>query len=147
MEKEFLTSNKEETKAVGKMVAKNLSGGEIITFFGDLGAGKTAFVEGLTSGLSINAEVTSPTFSLVNEYRGDKTLYHFDMYRIGSEEELYSIGFYDYLNEEAIIAIEWAENVIDFLPESDITVKIEKLGDNERKITVKGAAIFENSCS
>lgn len=139
MEKEFITKSKEETKRVGALLGEGLRGGEIITFYGDLGAGKTAFVSGLCEGLSIEAEVTSPTFSLVNEYRGEKTLYHFDMYRIGTEAELYSIGFYDYLNDDAVIAIEWAENVIDYLPESDITIKIEKISENERKITIKGA--------
>lgn len=138
MERVFLAENKTETQKVAETLGLSLSGGEIIFLKGDLGAGKTAFVGGLLKGLGINADATSPTFSLVNEYNGEKTLYHFDMYRINTEEELYSIGFYDYLGSGAVIAIEWAENVIDYLPECDISVKIEKTGENERKIILRG---------
>ena len=138
MERVFLTDSKDETMAVAEKLGEALSGGELIFLKGDLGAGKTAFVGGLLKGLKINSEATSPTFNLVHEYRGEKNLYHFDMYRINTEEELYSIGFYDYLDDTSIIAIEWAENVIDYLPECDISVNIEKPGENSRKITVKG---------
>jgi tRNA threonylcarbamoyladenosine biosynthesis protein TsaE len=138
MERVFLAENKTETQKVAETLGLSLSGGEIIFLKGDLGAGKTAFVGGLLKGLGINADATSPTFSLVNEYKGEKTLYHFDMYRINTEEELYSIGFYDYLGSGAVIAIEWAENVIDYLPKCDISVKIEKTGENERKIILRG---------
>lgn len=138
MEQVFISSNTNTTQKIAAALGKSLSGGEIIFFEGDLGAGKTAFVGGLCRGLGIDADVTSPTFSLVNEYHGEKTLYHFDMYRLNTEEELYSIGFYDYPDGESIIAIEWAGNVIDWLPECDILVKIEKTGENDRKITLKG---------
>lgn len=138
MERVFLAENKTETQKVAETLGLSLSGGEIIFLKGDLGAGKTAFVGGLLKGLGINADATSPTFSLVNEYNGEKTLYHFDMYRINTEEELYSIGFYDYLDGDSVIAIEWAENVIDYLPEFDISVEIEKISENERKIILRG---------
>lgn len=147
MEKTFYTKSEKETRNLGRALGKKLSGGEIIVFFGDLGAGKTAFTGGIAAGLGIDAQVTSPTFSLVNEYAGEKTLYHFDMYRIGSEDELYSIGFYDYMSDDAVIAIEWAENVKNFLPRWDIEVTIEKNGDNERIITIKGDGLGETvSC-
>ncbi len=138
MDKIFNTKSENETKNVGVLLGKKLVGGEIIVFFGDLGAGKTAFTKGLCEGLGIEAEVTSPTFSLVNEYKGEKNLCHFDMYRIETEEELESIGFYDYLNGENIVAIEWSENVLDFLPDWDYEVHIEKNGANERTVTIKG---------
>ncbi len=138
MENIFKTKSENETKNVGVVLGKKLRGGEIIVFFGDLGAGKTAFTKGLCEGLGIDAEVTSPTFSLVNEYKGEKNLCHFDMYRIETEEELESIGFYDYLQAENIIAIEWAENILDFLPEWDYEVHIEKNSINERTVTIKG---------
>ena len=138
MDKIFNTKSENETKNVGVLLGEKLVGGEIIVFFGDLGAGKTAFTKGLCEGLGIEAEVTSPTFSLVNEYKGEKNLCHFDMYRIETEEELESIGFYDYLNGENIVAIEWSENVLDFLPDWDYEVHIEKNGANERTVTIKG---------
>jgi tRNA threonylcarbamoyladenosine biosynthesis protein TsaE len=138
MENIFKTKSENETKNVGVELGKKLRGGEVIIFFGDLGAGKTAFTKGLCEGLGIDAEVTSPTFSLVNEYKGAKNLCHFDMYRIETEEELESIGFYDYLQDENVIAIEWAENVLDFLPEWDYEIHIEKNSTNERTVTIKG---------
>ena len=138
MENIFKTKSENETKNVGVVLGRKLRGGETIIFFGDLGAGKTAFTKGLCEGLGIEAEVTSPTFSLVNEYKGAKTLCHFDMYRIETEEELESIGFYDYLDGETIVAVEWAENVLDFLPEWDYEVSIEKNSENERTVTIKG---------
>jgi tRNA threonylcarbamoyladenosine biosynthesis protein TsaE len=112
---------------------------------GTMGAGKTTFTRGLCLGLSMPDEVTSPTFALVNEYRGDKiTLYHFDMYRINGEFDLETTGFYDYMSDDSIIAAEWSENIEDCLPEGTITISIETLSENTRKITVFGDERFES---
>ena len=110
----------------------------IPTFFGNLGSGKTAFVRGVASVLCKGAHVSSPTYAIVNEYRGDIPVFHFDMYRISDEGELYSIGFYDYMDEDAILVIEWSENIADFFYDNNITITFEKLGETTRKITVEG---------
>ena len=140
MKLEVITNSPEETIAVAQKVGRLLCGGEVIAYKGDLGAGKTTFTKGLAKGMGLNADVTSPTFAIVNEYRGEHkpTLYHFDMYRIADEDELYATGFYDYLDEQNVLAIEWSENIADSLPEDTITVDIENLGDTKRKITVFG---------
>lgn len=144
MKLEVITNSPEETIAVAEKIGRLLCGGEVIAYKGDLGAGKTTFTKGLAKGMGLNADVTSPTFAIVNEYRGENkpTLYHFDMYRIADEDELYATGFYDYLDEQNVLAIEWSENIADSLPEDTITVDIENLGDTKRKITVFGG-MFE----
>ncbi len=140
MEK-YITKSYLETVALAEKIAKNLPEGTVIGYLGDLGAGKTAFTTGLVKGLGIEADVSSPTFAICNEYKGnDKTLYHFDMYRIDGWDDLYSTGFFDYLETEAYIAAEWSENIFGALPDDAVIVDISKISDNERefKICKKG---------
>ena len=106
-----------ETENIGTSLARKLYGTEIIALYGDLGAGKTCFVRGLCKGLGVEDNVSSPTFAIINEYSGTFNVYHFDMYRINSEEDLYSTGFFDYLNT-GVIVIEWSENIEGALPEN-----------------------------
>jgi len=122
------------TIQAGKDFAKKLSGNDVVLMYGEMGAGKTHFVKGIAQGLGIADNVTSPTFALVNEYQG---LYHFDLFRIHTHDDLYAIGFYDYIGN-GVIAIEWAENIPDLEREFHeyYTVKIEKIGDNERVIKI-----------
>ena len=134
----FKTSSYIETENVAFELAEKLPYGSVVAMFGELGAGKTAFVRGFTKGMGINSDVSSPTFALVNEYRADKkTLYHFDMYRISGWDDLYSTGFFDYLDEGASLIIEWSENIEDALPDDTLTITIEKISDTDRRITVK----------
>ncbi|MBR2176866.1 MAG: tRNA (adenosine(37)-N6)-threonylcarbamoyltransferase complex ATPase subunit type 1 TsaE [Clostridia bacterium] len=134
----FITNSPEETEAVAERLAAVLGGTEIIAMFGGLGAGKTAFTRGLARGLGINDGVSSPTFALVHEYSGKFPVYHFDMYRVTSWDDLYTTGFFDYM-DNGIMVIEWSENIEAFLPEEHITVTIKSLSDNEREITIEGA--------
>lgn len=135
---EFISHSVEETERFAEHLAKLLRAGDVIAFRGGLGAGKTAFTRGLAKGLGVGGEVASPTFSLVNEYPGKIPLCHFDMYRIHTEDDLYFTGFFDYLESGCILAIEWSENIQDCLPESAISVEIQRVDDNTRKITVNG---------
>ena len=126
-----------ETEEIAYLFAKTLHAGDVIAYTGDLGAGKTAFTRGLAKGLAITEEVSSPTFSLVHEYHGILTLYHFDMYRITDFDDLYSTGFFDYLDEpNAVLAIEWSENIDGVLPPQTITISIAVCGDEEREIKI-----------
>ncbi len=128
-----------ETEQFARELAQKLRPGDILAFTGGLGAGKTAFTRGLAEGLGCDAEVSSPTFALVHEYDGPVVLYHFDMYRIHSIEDLYSTGFFDYLDAGGIMAIEWSENIAFALEnEPVITVTIKPTGENTRTITVEG---------
>ena len=137
---EFVTNSPEETEAVGEKLAQTLLPGTVIAYEGDLGAGKTAFTRGLARGLGIIDCVTSPTYTIVQEYLGGRMpLFHFDMYRLGSSDELFDIGWEDYLERGGVCAVEWSENVRDTL-ESPITVRIERLGDTQRRITIEGGA-------
>lgn len=136
---ETVSSSVQETEKAGAALAKKLEAPAFIAMFGDLGAGKTAFTRGFVEALSIKCEVHSPTFALVNEYSdGNNKVYHFDMYRIMSEDDLYSTGFYDYLDEKAFMLVEWSENILDYLPDNRIEVRIEKseTNDDERIISV-----------
>ena len=135
---EFITNSPGETEKVGEALAKILMPGAVIAYRGDLGAGKTAFTRGLARGLGSTEQVTSPTYTIVNEYlSGRMPLFHFDMYRLGSADELFDIGWDDYLDRGGVCAVEWSENVEDAL-EDPIIVNIEKLGDDARRITVTG---------
>ena len=135
---EYITNSPSETEAVGAALAKALKPGAIIAYRGDLGAGKTAFTRGLARGLGANEQVTSPTYTIVNEYlSGRCPLFHFDMYRLRSADELFDIGWEDYLDRGGVCAVEWSENVEDAL-EDPIVVNIEKLGEDTRRITVTG---------
>lgn len=134
---EYISSSPKETEKIAFRFAKNLKGGEVIAYLGGLGMGKTCFTRGLAKGLGFDGYVTSPTFALVNEYRGGKLpLFHFDMYRVSTEFDLYSTGYFDYLSEDGIIAVEWSENIESVLEDKTIFVKIERLSDTERKITI-----------
>lgn len=138
---EFVTHSREETEALGARLAQVLTAGAVVAFTGDLGAGKTAFVSGMARALGVEERVTSPTFTIVNEYEGGRLpLFHFDMYRLGSSEELFDIGWEDYLHRGGICAVEWSERVADVL-EDALRVDIRRgEGDNERIITVEGVA-------
>jgi len=137
------THSVRETEQFAQELAQKLLPGDIIAFTGGLGVGKTAFVRGLAQGLGCSDEVSSPTFSLVHEYDGPVTLYHFDMYRIHSLDELYSTGFFDYLDCGGIMAIEWSENIAAVLEqERCIAVSIEPEDENIRIITVNGGDRF-----
>lgn len=138
MEK-YITSSPEETEKLGFKLGKMLHGGEVIAYRGGLGMGKTCFTRGLALGLGYTGEVTSPTFALINEYLGGRlALYHFDMYRISGWEDLYSTGFFEYLEQGGVIAAEWSENVENALPENTVTVSFRALGDEGREITIDG---------
>ena len=137
---QYFTKGAEETERLGERLGETLRGGEIVAYVGKLGAGKTAFTRGLARGLGISMRVTSPTYTIVNEYTGGRLpLFHFDMYRLGSEEELFDIGWEDYLARGGVCAVEWSENVSGAM-EGAITVRIEKISDNERKISIEGGA-------
>ena len=127
-----------ETQQIAEQFAKTLKKGSVIAFFGGLGVGKTTFIRGLLVGLEIKCDVSSPTFALVNEYRGEKnSLFHFDMYRISSWDDLYSTGFFDYIDENEFVAVEWSENIENALPNNTIKVFIEQQDEpNSRKITI-----------
>lgn len=117
--------------------AKTVKKGTVIGFIGGLGMGKTAFTTGFVKGLGINADVSSPTFAICNEYIGnDCRVYHFDMYRIESWDDLYSTGFFDYIDSGAYILAEWSENVFGALPDDSVIIEIEKLGDNDRRFKI-----------
>ena len=135
---EFVTNSPEETEELGERLGRALSPGDVVAFTGDLGAGKTAFTRGIARGLGIGDRVTSPTFAIVNEYEGGRLpLFHFDMYRLGSADELFDIGWEDYLRRGAVCAVEWSEKVEDAFFGDEIVLRIEKLGDSERKITIE----------
>lgn len=138
--KEYITNSVEETIAAAEEVAARLSAGDIILYEGDMGAGKTHFTKGIAKYLGIDDEITSPTFALVNEYYGDVPLFHFDLYRIETYDDLYAIGFFDYLDRGGLIAAEWSENIAELKSELGdvITVCIEKLSETGRRITVSG---------
>ena len=137
----YVTNSPAETEALGQRLAETLQPGDVIAYTGDLGAGKTAFTRGLARGLGITERITSPTFTIVNEYLGGRLpLFHFDMYRLGSSEELYEIGWEDYLARGGVCAVEWSENVADAMPDGTVYVTIQRdTGDeNARKITITG---------
>lgn len=138
---EYISNSEAETENIGAAFALNpkLENGAVIAMYGDLGAGKTAFVRGMARGLGLNCRVNSPTFTIVNEYLGERELIHFDMYRLSSADELFDIGWEDYIARGAICAVEWSENVKDAFFGDEIEVIIDKLGDSQRKITIKGA--------
>lgn len=137
------THSPEETIDFGKKVGGLVHGGDVIAYKGSMGAGKTTFTRGLAVGMGLGDEVISPTFALVNEYRGNWNLYHFDMYRIQNGDDLETTGFYDYISDDSVLAIEWSENIEDCLPKNTIFITIERVDDNTRKITVEGDIRFE----
>ena len=135
---QYITKSPQETESIGVALGKILTAGAIVAYRGDLGAGKTAFTRGLARGLGYADAVTSPTYTIVNEYLGGRLpLFHFDMYRLRSSDDLWGIGWDDYLDRGGVCAVEWSENVADAM-EDAITVTIEKLGDDCRRITIEG---------
>ena len=142
--RKYISNSPEETEELGARLAKKLSGGVVVAFRGGLGMGKTCFTRGLAKGLGFDGEVTSPTFALINEYVGGRLpLYHFDMYRISGWEDLYSTGFFEYLEEGGVIAAEWSENIENALPQSTVTVSFRRIDDNTREIEISGGSALE----
>ena len=136
----YISNSAAETEAIGAEFAKTLTGGAVIAMYGDLGAGKTAFVRGMARGMGLDCRVSSPTFTIVNEYLGDRELIHFDMYRLQSADELFDIGWEDYLARNGVCAVEWSENVDDALDEDAIRVDIRRGdNDNQRNISLTNA--------
>ena len=139
---EYMTNAPEETEALGEKLGKLLRPGTVLAYLGDLGAGKTAFTRGLARGLGCRETVTSPTYTIVNEYLGGRLpLFHFDMYRLASSDDLWDIGWEDYLGRQGVCAVEWSENVPEAMTGA-LTVRIEKLGDTVRRITIDGGAEY-----
>ena len=136
---EYISHSEQDTEDLGARLSKQLPGGAVVAMYGDLGAGKTAFVRGMARGMGLNCRVSSPTFTIVNEYLGERELIHFDMYRLSGADELFDIGWEDYLSRGAVCAVEWSENVEDAFFGDEVRVTIEKLSDTERKITIEGA--------
>ncbi len=135
---EFVTNSPEETEKIGEKLAKALPAGTILAYRGDLGAGKTAFTRGLARGLGANEPVTSPTYTIVNEYlSGRLPLFHFDMYRLRNADDLFDIGWEDYLDRNGICAVEWSENVAEAM-EDAVFITIQKTGESSRRIIVEG---------
>ena len=137
---EYLSHSVEETEAIGEALAAHLNGGSVVAYRGTLGMGKTAFTRGLARGLGCRGRVTSPTFTIVNEYRGSVPLFHFDMYRLEDEDALFDIGWEDYLSRGGVCAVEWSENVESALPADTVYVTIARHAEQDdwRIITVEG---------
>ncbi len=140
--KQWISNSAAETEKIAREFASALRPGDVIAYRGGLGAGKTAFTRGLAHGLGWTGEVTSPTFALVHEYPSPVPLYHFDMYRIHTLDDLYMTGFFDYLDGDGILAIEWSENIEGALPGESITVTLQPDGDERRIITAEGGGRF-----
>ena len=139
----YITKGEGQTEELGRRLGERLAGGAVVAFTGDLGAGKTAFTRGLARGLGCQGRVTSPTFTIVNEYEGGIPLFHFDMYRLNSSEDLFDIGWEDYLTRGGVCAVEWSEQVADALPEDAVTVTLARHPDHDdwRIITVEGGCV------
>lgn len=139
MAEQFITHSPQETEELARRLAQDLKGGEVIAFTGGMGAGKTAFTRGLVMGLGAGDVVSSPTFALVNEYAGRLTVEHFDMYRVESWDDLYSTGFFDYLDTDCVLVIEWSENIQGALPDGVIFIDLQPGDkDQDRIITIEG---------
>lgn len=139
MAQEFITNSPEETEALAFRMAEALQGGEVLAFTGGMGMGKTAFTRGLVMGLGAGDVVSSPTFALVNEYTGRLMVEHFDMYRIDGWDDLYSTGFFDYLDTGRVLVIEWSENIERALPEDAVRIHIRQgAEESQRIITIDG---------
>ena len=139
----YVTNSEEETQQLGGRLAEKLKAGSVVAFTGDLGAGKTAFTRGMARGLGVEERVTSPTFTIVNEYEGGRLpLFHFDMYRLGSSEELFDIGWEDYLARGGVCAVEWSENIDDALEGDTIRVDIRRgENDSQRVVEIEGITL------
>ncbi len=134
----FISNSPADTKKIAAELSNSLNGGEVIAFYGDLGMGKTCFVNGLADGLGFVGEVSSPTFAIINEYIGGRLpLYHFDMYRVSGWDDLYTTGYFEYLESGGILAVEWSENIEAALPDSTIRVTIKRLDETSREIKIE----------
>lgn len=144
----YKTNSADETIALGEKIGELLKGGDLIAYSGDLGAGKTTITRGISIGMGLGDEVTSPTFALVNEYRGaGLSLVHFDMYRINSSADLETTGFFDYMDEDSVLAVEWSENIAEEIPDNAIRIDIQRVDDDTRIIDIEtndGDDRFEN---
>ena len=133
----FVSYSPADTRKIAAELAATLNGGEVIAFYGDLGMGKTCFVTGLADGLGFTGEVSSPTFAIINEYLGGRLdLYHFDMYRVSGWDDLYSTGYFEYMESGGVLAVEWSENIENALPDDVIKVTIKRIDDTKREITI-----------
>lgn len=133
----FVSNSPADTRKIAKELAATLKGGEVIAFYGDLGMGKTCFVTGLAEGLGFTGEVSSPTFAIINEYIGGRLpLYHFDMYRVSGWDDLYTTGYFEYMESGGVLAVEWSENIENALPDNTIKVIMKQLNDTSREITI-----------
>ena len=143
MARRYVSNSEGETEDLGRRLGLRLGPGAVVAYTGDLGAGKTAFTRGLARGLDISERVTSPTFTIVNEYEGGRLpLFHFDLYRLGSSDELFDIGWEDYLSRGGVCAVEWSENVADALEEDAIRVDLRREeSDGQRIITIEGVEL------
>lgn len=139
----FISNSTDDTIKLGERLAKSLKGGTVIAFYGGLGMGKTAFTRGMAKALGVDEEVSSPTFAIVNDYGGNPPLYHFDMYRVESWDDLYASGFFDFYEAGGILAVEWSENIENALPENTIKVTINRgETDNQRIISIVGGEMI-----
>lgn len=135
----FISDSVSDTEAIAEKLGKKLQSGNVVAYFGGLGMGKTAFTRGLAKGMGVTADVSSPTFAIVNDYGGTPPLVHFDMYKVDSWDDLYSSGFFDYLDMGAVLAVEWSENIENALPDGTVRITIEKgKNDSQRIITIEG---------
>ncbi len=139
----YYTHSERETEQIGERLARVLRAGDVVAMSGDLGAGKTVLIRGLARGLGVTARVTSPTYTIVNEYEGRLPLFHFDMYRLAGAEELYDIGWDDYLKRGGVCAVEWSERAEGLLPEHCIRVDIRAQEETVRRIEVTGCEMEE----
>lgn len=139
----FISNSPAETRKIAADLATTLEGGEVIAFFGDLGMGKTCFTTGLAEGLKFTGEISSPTFAIINEYIGGRlNLYHFDMYRVCGWDDLYSTGYFEYMESGGVLAVEWSENIESALPDDVIRVTLKRIDETKREITInRGEAV------
>lgn len=137
---EFFTKNELETRQLAQKIGERLKSGDVVLFTGDMGAGKTAFTKGLAEFFEVSDEVTSPTFALVHEYLGRMNIFHFDLYRLSSFDDLYATGFFEYLDRDGVLVVEWSENISELSQELEnvVNISVEKLSENERKFTITG---------
>lgn len=141
LNKVYISNSPAETKKIATDLSANFKGGEVVAFYGDLGMGKTCFVSGLAEGLGFKGDVSSPTFAIINEYLGGRlNLYHFDMYRVTDWNDLYTTGYFDYLESGGVLAVEWSENIETALPEDVIKIEIKRIDDTKREISIIGGA-------
>ncbi len=138
MTKTFITNSEKETYDVAKEFAKTLTPGQIVCMYGDIGAGKTVFAKGVCASLGVTEHISSPTFTIVNEYEGNAfTIYHFDLYRIAEPDELYEIGFHEMLDSGGVSIIEWPQMAGELMPQKHTKVYVERLEEDSRKITIE----------